>query len=175
MATSSGRTRCVTCGKENATSKCAGCLHDFCLNHLVEHRQQLSKQSDEIEVSRDIFRQTLTEQSNEPQKHSLIKQIDEWEHDSINKIQQTGKEVNQVLFRHIAKHITQLENKLNKLTDQLRESREENDIIETDLDHWKDELTQLTEQLIKPRNITIRHDSTPLVAKIYVDVSSGKI
>jgi hypothetical protein len=57
----------------------------------------------------------------------------------------------------------------------LRESREENDIIETDLDHWKDELAQLTEQLIKPRNITIRHDSTPLVAKIYVDVSSGKI
>jgi hypothetical protein len=175
MATSTGRTRCVTCGKERATSKCAGCLQDFCFNHLVEHRQLLAKQLDEIEVNRDVFRQTLTEQINEPQKHSLVKQIYEWERDSINKVRQTAREAKEVLVKHTAKHITQLEDKLNELTNQLRQSREENDIIETDLDRWKDELTQLTEQLIKPPNITIRHDSTPLVAKIYLDISSGKI
>ncbi len=56
MATATGKTQCVRCGKEKATSKCSGCLQDFCLNHLVEHRQQLNKQSDEIEVHHNLFR-----------------------------------------------------------------------------------------------------------------------
>ena len=63
MATSTGRTRCFTCNKEKATSKCAGCLKDFCYNHLGDHRQQLASQLDEIEIHRDLFRQSLNEQT----------------------------------------------------------------------------------------------------------------
>ena len=55
----------------------------------------------------------------------------------------------------------------------MRQSREENDFIETDLQRWKQELTQLTNQLAKPSNITIRQDSAPLVTQISVDTSDG--
>lgn len=41
--------------------KCGGCLKDFCFNHMTNHRQELSKQLDEIQITRDLFRQTLTE------------------------------------------------------------------------------------------------------------------
>ncbi len=40
--------------------------------YIVDHRQTLGKQLDEVEHKRNIFRQTLTEQTTNPQKHSLI-------------------------------------------------------------------------------------------------------
>ncbi len=51
--------------------KCGGCLQEFCFNHWGDHRQELSKHLDKIEVSRDLFRQTLTEQTTDQQKHAL--------------------------------------------------------------------------------------------------------
>ncbi len=49
MAAAARKTRCIICEKEKATSKCSGCLEDFCFNHLAEHRQQLGKRLDELE------------------------------------------------------------------------------------------------------------------------------
>jgi outer membrane murein-binding lipoprotein Lpp len=66
MATETRKIRCITCGKEKATSKCSGCLEDFCFNHLAEHRQQLGKQFDELENKRNLFRQALSEQTTNP-------------------------------------------------------------------------------------------------------------
>ncbi len=63
---------------------------------------------------------------------------------------------------------------LTKLTNQLRETRQENDFNEIDLRQLKKKLTELTEELDKPRNISIEHGSTSLVNKITVVVSSRK-
>jgi hypothetical protein len=175
MTTAAGKTQCITCGKEKATSKCAGCLEDFCLNHLVEHRQHLSQQLDDIEVHRDLFQQILIQQRTEPQKHPLIQKIDQWEKDSIQKIQQTAEETRHILFIHTNKRINQIEEKLNKLTNQLRQNRQEDDIIEIDLQKWNEELKQMTEQFNKPLNITIEQSSTPLINKIHVNVLSKEI
>jgi len=60
------------------------------------------------------------------------------------------------------------------LTDQLRQSRDENDFFETDLRQWKEELARLTEQITKSLDITIQQGSTSFVAKTHVVVSSDK-
>ncbi len=127
MATATGKARCVICGKEKSSYICGGCSQEFCFNHLADHKQELSKQFDGIEVNRDLFRQTLTEQTSNPQKHELIQQIDLWERDSIRKIRQTAEEARQLVLENTTGHIRELETKLNKLTHQLRQSREEND------------------------------------------------
>jgi uncharacterized protein (DUF3084 family) len=101
-------------------------------------------------------------------------QIDKWERDSIKKIRQTAEEARQELFKYTDGHIRQIEIELNILTDQVRESREENDFVETDLQRWKQELTHLTNQLAQPSNITIGQDSTPLVTKISINSSSSQ-
>jgi len=168
MATATGKVRCVTCDKEKPTLRCIGCLKDFCYDHLGEHRQQLSKQLDDIEVHRDIFRQTLTEQTIDPNKRLLIKQINEWEQESIEKIKQTAEEGRQLLLKHTNNHITHIEQKLNKLNNQFRLSRKEDNFIEIDLQEWKKELQQMTDQLNKPSHITIYQDSTTLINKIQV-------
>ena len=174
MATATGKSRCITCGKEKAILKCGGCSQDFCYNHFGDHRQELYKQLEEVEVNRDLFRQILTEQTAKPQKHPLIQQIDKWERDSIKKIRQTAEEARQILLQHTTGHIKQIEIKLNKLTNQLKQSREENDFFETDLRQWNEQLTQLTNELNKPSNIALRQDSKPFVTKLYVDIKTGK-
>ncbi|CAF4514972.1 unnamed protein product [Rotaria sp. Silwood1] len=172
MAKAPGRTVCITCGKEKATFKCGGCAQEFCFNHLGDHKQELSKQFDEVEINRDLFRQTLTEQTNKPQKHPLIQYIDTWERDSVNKIRQKAEEARQLVFTHITESIKQLESRLNQLTDQLRQSRAENDFFETDLLRWNNDLIQLKEELTKPSNINLRQDTTPLITTLSIDVTS---
>ena len=75
MATPTGKTRCLICEKEKATSKCAGCSQDFCMKHLIEHRQELIKQFYEIQTHRDLFQQTLNQQTTNPHHHPLIKKL----------------------------------------------------------------------------------------------------
>ena len=170
-AATTGKSHCAICGKERRTVLCDGCLQTFCYNHLNDHRQELSKQLDEVEVTRDLFRQSLTEQTSQPRKHTLMKEIDEWERDSIKKIQDTAEEARQQLFHHITGHIQDIETRLSELTDQLRTSRQDNDFIETDLHQWKEELQRLKEELSKPPNITLRRNTIPLVTKSSADLS----
>jgi DNA repair exonuclease SbcCD ATPase subunit len=174
MATTTGKTRCIICEKEKATSKCSGCLEDFCFNHLVEHRQQMTKELDELEDKRNLFRQTLTEQIKNLQKHSLIQQINQWKKDSINKIRTTAEEAKELLLKYTTEHIDEIEIKLTKLTEELKQIREENDFNEIDLNELKEKLKQLEDKLNKPSNISIREDSSSFIKKISVIISSGK-
>jgi hypothetical protein len=171
MATAAGKTRCVICDKKKATFKCGGCLQEFCFQHVKGHRQELNNQLDEIEVNRDIFRQSLTQQIEQPNNHILIQQIDEWERNSIKNIQQTAEETRQILLNNINEYSHQIIIKLNELTNQLRKTRQENDFNETAVRHFDEELKLLTNELTKPSHISIQENSQPLINKISVEVS----
>src|SRR5271156_5025034 len=97
MAMATGKAHCVTCGKEKAAYKCEGCSQTFCIKHLNDHHQLLITQLDDVENQRNLFRQTLTEQTTNPEKYSLIQQINQWEEDSIIKIKQTADEARKLL------------------------------------------------------------------------------
>ena len=174
MATATPANPCFTCGKLTGRVKCEGCSKIFCLNDFEGHQQELSKQLEEVEVIRDLFRQSLTEKITDSRKHPLIEQIDEWENESIDKVRQTAEEVRQILTKHTAELNTKLEDRLSKLTNQLRQSREAKDFFETELNQWKEELKQMKNELVKPSSVTIRQDPTPLVTRINVEIS-GKI
>lgn len=171
MATINGKARCTTCGKEKSTVRCDGCSHPFCYNHLENHRQELSKQLDDIEVSRDLFQQILLEQIATPQTHILIKQIDEWEHDAIDKIRRTADDARRLLLKYTAKHCITMDMNLEKLSNQLRKGRQENDFFETDLRQWDEQLKQLGEELKNPPHIQVIHESIPLVNKVSVNIT----
>jgi chromosome segregation ATPase len=171
MAT--GRNRCVLCGKDKATLRCGGCSQEFCFNHLADHRQELNKQLDKVEVTRDLFRQAFTEEITNPRQHIFIQQINDWERDSIEKIRQTAEEARKQLLKYITEHIEQIEIKLSTLTEELRQRREENDFYETDIHHWNEELTRLAKELAEPSNIHLRQNIPSLINKISVDITSG--
>ncbi|CAF0742728.1 unnamed protein product [Adineta steineri] len=170
--TATGKARCSICEKEKSTLRCEGCSQAFCYEHVADHRQQLSNQFDGIETNRDVLRLILTDQIREAEKYPLIQQIDKWEHDSINIIKRTAEEAKQQLIKLTTTHFTDIEVKLNKLTNQLRESRREDDFVETDLYQWNDELKKLKEQLDKPPNIVARQDAIPFVNKLCIGISA---
>src|SRR5271170_7065754 len=136
MAATTDEAFCMICRKGKAAFKCTGCSQHFCCTPVVDHRQDLSQQLDEIEVNRDIFRQTLTNQTTDSKQHPLIKQINRWEEESTHQIRQTAEEARQLVLQHIVDHTAQIEIRLKKLTDQLRQGRQENDFFETDLKQW---------------------------------------
>lgn len=171
-------TPCVTCGKQKATSKCVGCLKDFCSNHLAEHRQLLNRQLDDIEVQRDSILETIHQQTNKNLQTDLfIQQINQWEHESIQKIKTTAEEIRQIVSIHASENVDPRKDKLNKLTEELRRSRDNDDIFESNLQKWKEELEQIKERLSKPTtsNIIIQQSSTPLINKLQVEFSGKYI
>ena len=91
MATLSNSTKCFICHEEINTFLCRGCSKDFCFRHIVEHQKSLNEQHGLIQNDFNQFRQDLIDMKNNSQKHPLIKQIDQWEYDSIQRIQQKAK------------------------------------------------------------------------------------
>jgi hypothetical protein len=104
-----GKIRCVICDKENVIFKCGGCLEEYCSDHVGDHPQELNKQLDDIEVTRDLFRQSLTQEIEESKNHTSIQRIDQWEQNSMKKIQQTAEETRQILLENTNEYIHQTE------------------------------------------------------------------
>jgi hypothetical protein len=154
--------------------RCEDCVRMLCRLHLNGHSQEFRQQLDEIENNRDLFRDTLNEQKNDQQKHFLIKQIDQWEMDSIETIQQTAKECREKIFQHTNEHFKQMEVNLTKLTNLIREVRQDNTLNEIDLIQLKQKVVQLKIDLNQVPNVSIQQDSTPFINKISVIVSSSE-
>ena len=174
MATVAGRSRCVKCEKDRATSKWGGCLQDFCNNHWKNHREELRKQLDDIEIRHDCLQQTLSEQTVDPrQRYELIKQINQWEYDSIKTIQQTAEEARENVSKHFTEVPTDIKRKLGALAEQVKQCQEADDFFETDLQHWEEELAELRQDLTKLLNIDIQQDARPLIYSIGMSTESG--
>ena len=168
MATSTGKRRCVICEKEKSAVRCEGCLQIFCRIHFNDHCEELSRQFDEIEATRDVFRQNLTEQINDPDKLVLIRRIELWKKQSIEVIEKTAEECKEKVRQYVNEHFKMIELKLSKVTDELREIRKENDFNEMDLKELKEKFVKLEEELGAMANISLRQDSTSFINKISV-------
>ena len=70
-------------------------------------------------------------------------------------------------------YFQELELKLSKLTEELRQKRQENDFNEISLRNFHEELNQLTKELAESLTISIGEESTSFLSKLYVD-TSGK-
>jgi len=76
--------------------RCEGCLQVFCRKHLNEHRDLLSHQLDEIVLEHDSLQQSIVENKDtQNNQHPVLRQIDKWEKNSIQKIQQLAEEARQ--------------------------------------------------------------------------------
>ena len=93
------KTSCISCENKdsNGIFKCEGCLQTFCLKHTNQHRDVLNHQLDEIISEHENIFQTFTK--NDQQSSVLFDQIDQWEQDSIMKIQQTARDTRMQIQR----------------------------------------------------------------------------
>ena len=160
---------CVVCNKSKGIFKCEGCSKIFCLKHSTDHRNELSKQLEEIEASHNLVQQILCQQTEDPRQHPLLKKINQWEEESIVQIRQAAEEAREKLLRIMMEPTTKIKQELKSLSDQLRQSHEDNDFIESDLQQWTQKLDALKKELLNPTTFIVRENSATLVAKLHVD------
>lgn len=170
---SSNRTKipCFTCKKAIGILTCRGCGKDFCYRHVAEHRQELGKQMEALTVDHDQLQQTIAEQEGQPSSHPLMKKIDEWEQQSIDKIQQAAKNIRKDLLTVLRGQRIEVSNKLIHLKQALTHARGEDDYVETDLKEWLDKLEKLKVDLNATQTIDFNEkpvDGNTLIQKIFI-------
>ncbi|CAF1006140.1 unnamed protein product [Adineta steineri] len=171
MATVNNKTLCFTCNKDKITYPCEGCSKHFCLMDLTEHRQILNNELHHIANEYNNFKQTINEQKQNPHNHSLIKQINQWEIESIEKIQQKAQEYREILIKSPQTCIKDIEMKFNDLSGQIKQIRQENEFNEINLNYLTNHLKKITEELNNPSNIYIQQDSQSFINEISVILS----
>jgi len=177
MTSSSTRKQCANddgC-KQVAVTNCEGCSKAFCIKHMVDHRRLLDEEMNVIINEHDHLKNTLNQQTIKPDFYSLIKEIDQWEKESIAKIQQRAEELRQELFQSGGAHTGDLLKKLQQLSEQLKRGREQEDFIEKDLQLWKKTLDNLKTDLTSTSTISLdRHNNISLVQNITLILTKSK-
>ena len=161
MSAITTRVSCVSCRQEIALPKCEGCFQNDRNNQLAAHGQEGNRQLNAARVNE--------------QQHGLIKQVDDWECNSINQIQQTAAEARRVIRKHTTERVSEVETKLIQLTDQLQQCREGDSFVSRNVSQWQEELVQLSKQMVTPSNITVREVASPIVRKIHVDIPGKNV
>jgi hypothetical protein len=117
----------------------------------------------------DHLQNTFNQQPTEPDSHPFVKAIDEWEKVSIVKIQQKAKALRLELNHLTTLHKDELAKRLRHLSEQLNDSRENDNFIELDLQQWKTTLKDLKVMLDPSSTFSFEeHANSPLLQNISV-------
>ena len=118
MATSPiPKTVCILCEKMKVTYICQGCSNHFCIDHLLQHRNNIEREFDQLQTNHDQFRQQINDFQIDPTKHPIIELIDTWEQDSINKIKQHAQQYRTQFIDYSNSFLPKIEEKLNHLAE----------------------------------------------------------
>ncbi|CAF1400807.1 unnamed protein product [Adineta steineri] len=173
MAMANDKTLCFICNKEKITYPCKGCSKEFCLVDLTEHRQILSNELHHITNEYNEFKQTINEQKQNSQNFPLIEQINQWEIESIDKIQQKAQEYREIVIKSSQTCFNDIDMKLKDLNEQIKQMQIENEFNETGLNYLRNQLIEIKEQLNNPSDISIKKDSQSIINEISI-ISSKK-
>ncbi|CAF1003015.1 unnamed protein product [Adineta steineri] len=168
MAMANNKRKCYTCDRENNTYTCEGCSKRFCSTHIPEHQQILIDELNHISHGYNEFKERINEQKQNPQNHSLIKQIDQWETNSIEKVQQKAQDCREIVNEFLRTFINAIEMKFNDLNRQIQQLHKENDFNEINLNYLRNQLRKITEELNDPSNISIQQNSQPCINDISI-------
>ncbi|CAF1251603.1 unnamed protein product [Adineta steineri] len=128
----------------------------------------VDKQLDEIINGHGQLQQTIIQQKQNSHNSSLTEQINQWETNSVHQIQQTAEECRKTLIKLTQTLIDDVEKKFIKLSEKLKEIREEDECNEIDLNNSQLKLTQITEEFLQSSNISIKEDSQEFIKRISV-------
>ena len=168
---------CATCKKLAGVFICRGCEEDFCRIHANEHRQDLDRQIDELSIDHDQIQQNLVEQFDAKCQTLLFKQIDQWERSSIENIHQFADETRNEIKQICSEQETSLAKRLKTLTDNIKQSREDDSFFETEIREWKTKLNELKDDLINCRAASIQpiDDAIRIIPKLLITICKDGI
>ena len=166
---------CEICGKTTGTFTCRGCDKDFCVNHVIEHRQILSNRLDEIAQEHDELKQRLIQNTEGP-RPELVEEIDKWEEESHEIIRQIALKCRKELTDANERFKNKINERLNSIAQDLRNFHENASFVETDLSACTIKLDNLKAEIIAAPTTSIKNDiygkpvlTRPLVIETFED------
>ncbi|CAF3639548.1 unnamed protein product [Rotaria socialis] len=161
--------QCFICKKERSNLySCGGCSKTFCSQDLPKHHQEHVLELEKIGTDCDSFQQNMAEQEKDLNHRSLIKQVNEWERDSIMKIKQTAEDCRQRLIKSTDDNIAEIKKELNQFITDLRKMRDDDDFNEIHLNKLRVLLKELKKKLEQPQNFSILEESTSFINKMSI-------
>jgi phosphomevalonate kinase len=130
----------------------------------------INQEFTQIEHQLNSFRQKLDDQKENPNHYSLIRQINQWENESINKIKQTAQQCRD----EINKYLIKIENKFNELTQKTKEIGKQNKINEINSKQIQEKFNKLNKEFEKPKNVSIEQKSSTFIHQIFVRIKESK-
>ncbi|CAF0816330.1 unnamed protein product [Adineta steineri] len=176
MTLANNKTKCFTCNEKKITYCCEGCSKRFCLIHLTEHRQILNKEFKRLINDCEQFKQRINKPKQNRQylqNQLLIKQIDQWERNSIEKIKQKAQESRKFVIESSEIFINDIQMKFNDLSQQIKHMEKENEFNEINLEYLRNQLIAITEESNNSSNMSVKEDSQSFVNEISI-ISSKK-
>lgn len=158
MTSNIGKKACVKCPKGPGQVLCDGCELYFCVRHLLEHRQKLSRQMDALTLEHDQLSEDLIIELNDNQQHQLLTRVDRWESNSIERIRTVANDVRSQLKDLLIEAKRKIRLSFDDIAHELQQNRRLETHNEVDLAKWTNRLKQLREQLDKPSMIEIMND-----------------
>ncbi|CAF1423653.1 unnamed protein product [Adineta steineri] len=174
MAMANNKTQCFKCNKEKITYPCEGCSQRFCFVDLAEHKQLLHDELHIITNGYNEFKQRINERKQNPHNHPLIEQINQWERNSIGKIQQKAQEYRESVVKSSETCINGIEMKFNDVSEQIQLLQKENEFNEINLNYLRNQLKEITEELNNPPNISIEQNPRSFINDISTILSKRK-
>jgi len=171
MAKALEKKPCAKCHKGGGVTTCDGCQQSFCIKHIIEHRQELAMKMDNIGQEHDSIRRDLIQ---EDVTHPLLLRINEWEQESIKKIQVAAEIARTNLRRLFNQTKNDIKMSVDKIADELQTHRELDDYTETDLARWSAKLTDIRKLLEAPSTIKIIEDENRSTAINLIKVLEQK-
>ena len=157
-STSNSRSLCVTCNKKEAFSTCHQCRNDFCEDHINAHQQTPIKQIDDYLNEHNQLQQLIEQYLKQPDQHPLIEQINKWERQSIQKIQQAANEARTQILNVLSDHILCIQKSFEDLTMQLEQAKVDDKVLEIFLQESRETFDKLRNDILLPDTIKIRKD-----------------
>lgn len=103
-------------------------------------------------------------------QHTLIKEINQWEKISIEKIQQTAQQCRDQWKNYSNGFLLGLEKKFIYIDQQTKVVRQEDQFSQMDINQLKLKLEKLEEELHQLTNVTIEEQSAALINRIYIPI-----
>lgn len=174
MTSTIDRKVCVDCKEQTAVFQCQGCTQYYCWSHTTSHHTKLLQDFEQIgstfsQVEKVFDEHQFFQLDGIDQLYNEFNlKIDQWEQNSIDKIRHVAEE-NRIELKRLTKtRWTNLKSQLNRIDDELKSTRKQNNVLETDIKRWRNQLIALQKNLITKPNLVLKTRSKTSIDEIHL-------
>ncbi len=151
--------KCTLCNERNGNTRCEGCYTLFCLPCMNKHHDELVQQFQSLMDIRNEVKQSFGSTSSNEKQVSCTIEIDKWEQEMIERIQQIATKSRMNVNEIILKHMNEVSHRFEELSTNMQQREKEGSYLENDIERVKNQLDQLKND-IQQVNEKIRIDFT---------------